>query len=342
MHPNTNPSALSRRDALRLLGFTGVIAALPSLVARAADPAPAPAPIPPTPAGGPPSLAGTQPGFYRFRIGDFEALALNDGGFGGPLDQSPWPSAPREALAATLTAAFLPADRFALPFNVLLVRMGSELVLIDSGAGTVFGPAGGRLPARLAAAGVKPEQITAVFLSHAHGDHFGGLLDAQMQPAFKNARHFMGRREWDYWTGPVPADPQKQASFKGAQTYLKALEKKWQFIAPGDPLLSGLEIVEAYGHTPGHLAFRFTSGNDQLLHLVDTAHHHAVSFGHPEWVLGFDVEPQVAIATRQKILDRVAADRTRIFAAHVPFPGLGHLRRAGAGFEYVIEPWSVD
>ncbi len=336
MNPNT--STLSRRDALRFLSLIGAATFLPALANRAAaDPAAG------SPAAGPtPALTGEQAGYFRFKIGAFEAVALDDGGFGGPLNQAPWPTAGQDRLAATLGDAFLPPDRFGIPFTVLLVRMGSELVLVDSGCGTLFGPTNGRLARRLAAIGVKPAQITAVYLSHAHADHFGGLLDPETkQPVFTNAQHFIHRREFEIWTeraselstAGVAAD-----SIAGAQTCLNALKSKWQLIAPGDRLIEGLEIIDAPGHTPGHVAFQFASGDAQLLHFVDIAHHHAISFAHPEVPIVFDVQPEVAIATRRKLLDRAAADRARVFGGHMPFPALGHVRRIDDHYQYVLEP----
>lgn len=347
MHPNT--SAFSRRDALRFLGLAGAAAFLPSLVARAADTATPPTPKQPAVSAPAPSLTGAQAGYYRFKIGEFEAVALDDGGFGGPLEQSPWPSGKREKLATDLAAAFLPDNRFALPFNVLLLRMGSELVLIDTGCGPLFGPTNGTLALHLAAIGVKPEQITAVFLSHAHADHFGGLLDAATKaPVFPNAHHFINRREFEFWTGATPdlsgtsiPPDARPGAIAGAQACLNALKTKWQFIAPGDKLLAGLEIIDAPGHTPGHIAFQFASGNEQLLHFVDTVHHHAISFANPDLAFGYDVLPQVAVATRKRLLDRAAAERTRLFGAHMPFPALGYVRKVGDHYEHVIEPWAV-
>ena len=343
MHPNT--AFLSRRDALRYLGLAGAAALLPAFATRAAA-----AESAPEANSGPdahPNLAGEQPGYCRFKIGDFDAVALDDGGFGGPLDQSPWPKAAPAQLTAALAAAFLPVDRFSLPFNVLLVRMGAELVLVDTGCGPLYGPTNGKLRQRLAAIGVQPEQITAVILTHVHGDHFGGLLDpATKTPVFARAQHFIHRREFEFWTGSapdlsasgVPAEARAGAIAR-AQEYLNALRSRWQLIVPGDRLLDGLEIIDAPGHTPGHIALQFSSGNTQLLHFVDTLHHHAISFAHPEVPIAFDVQPDLGCATRRRLLDRAAADRTRLFGAHMPFPALGHVRKVGEGYEHVIEPW---
>ncbi|MFT3868142.1 MAG: MBL fold metallo-hydrolase [Nibricoccus sp.] len=333
---------LSRRDALRFFGLAGTAALLTPSLFGANEPATIKNP--------PATLAGAQPGFHRFRIGAFEALALNDGGFAPTPAESPFGvGEPREKVVATLRDAFLPGDKVQLPFNVLLVRTDSDLLMIDAGCGSMFGPAGGRLVANLAAAGVKPEQITGIILTHAHADHFGGLLDANKEPVFKNAHLFISRKEHAFWTSaspdlsaqPLPEETRK-SFIAGAQSYLETLKGRWQFIAPGEKLMEGLEIVDAPGHTPGHVALLFSSGSEQLLHFVDAAHHHAISFSHPEWKLAFDTQPPIANATRKKLFDRAAADRLRVFGGHMPFPSLGHIRSVGDHYEFVIEPSSIS
>lgn len=332
-------AGVSRRTALRAMGLAGLGVALAGRTGWAEEAAATP-----------PSLAGAQPAFYRFKVGAFDAIAFNDGGILPPVDQSPFGvGEPVESKVAVLRDAYLPVARVNLQFNVLLVRMGTELVLFDAGCGGLFGPAGGRLAAQLAAAGVAPEQITAVFLSHAHADHFGGLLDAENRPVFTRATHFTGRNEFEFWTGANPDVSQLRQSEEGrkgmvqrARGALEALKPRWHFISAGDRVLDGLEIIDAPGHTPGHLAFLISSGGDQLLHFVDAAHHHAITFAKPGWVLAYDVRPELAEATRRRLFDRAAADRLRVFGAHMPFPALGHVKALeGRRYEFVIEPWQV-
>ena len=89
-----------------------------------------------------------QPAFYRFKIGAFDAIAINDGGMLPPVAQSPFGiGEPVEAKVAVLRDAYLPLAQVNMQFNVLLVRFGSQLALFDTGYGSLAGKAAGRLPA---------------------------------------------------------------------------------------------------------------------------------------------------------------------------------------------------
>ncbi len=112
-------------------------------------------------------------------------------------------------------------------------------------------------------------------------------------------------------------------------------------MSPGQKILEGsVEIVGAPGHTPGHIAVQIVSGKECLLHLADTVHHYVLMFAHPEWTSAFDSDPQMAAATRKKVFERAASDRTRVLGYHLPFPGIGHVRAAKEGFEWIPEPWA--
>lgn len=350
--PKFPSPGLTRREMLGFLGLAGGGAILGASPLRAAD-VTAAASIPVSAGGagaGPASLAGAQAGFYRFKVGAFEALALQDGGMTPPPEQAPFGvgEAPG-AVAKALEDAMLPTAQVDVPFNVLLVRTKSELVLVDTGCGQGFGPLGGRLLASLVAAGVRAEQITGVVITHAHGDHFGGLVNAETgKPTFANATHFISRREHEFWTSSAPdvsgmaVPPEGQAdTVAGAQKALGAMKDRWQLIAAGDRVLDGIEFIGAPGHTPGQLAVLFSSGADQLLNIADAAHHHALSFAHAEWRFAYDADAALAVTTRRRLLDRAAADRLRVWGTHMPFPAIGRVKRVGDAYEYVQEPFRL-
>ncbi|MBI5905445.1 MAG: MBL fold metallo-hydrolase [Deltaproteobacteria bacterium] len=325
----------SRREAFKVAGAAGLAAALPWGTVAEAAPEAAPA------------LKGPQAGgYYRFAIGDAEAVVINDGGLTFQPIQPTWaPEASKEELEGTLRSAFLPTDRIHLDINTLLLSIGGELILVDSGAGGLFGSNLGKVRERMEAAGVKPSQVTAVVLTHAHGDHFGGLLDPDGKPVYPNAAYFASKTEVDFWTGTDPdfsklrlPKERREQSLAGARKYLAAIGSRLTPVSPGKRIVEGVEVVEAPGHTPGHIALLITSGKEALLNSADTVHH-PLMFAHPEWTAAFDVDPGLGAQTRRRILDRAAADKLRVLAYHMPFPGLGHVRAAKGAFEWVPEPW---
>jgi glyoxylase-like metal-dependent hydrolase (beta-lactamase superfamily II) len=335
--PDDRPGhVVSRRDVFRIAGAAGIALAVKGATAPARAFAAGP-------------KESQSAGYYRFSIGDIEATVVSDGGLSFQPIQPVWaPEAKKEDIEAMLYAAFLPADRLSLAVNVLAMRIGDGVVLVDSGAAGLFGPSLGKVKANLAAAGIDPGKVTTVILSHAHGDHFGGLLDPEGKPAYANAEIYANKTEIDYWTGPDPdvsklriPEENKKLFIANARKYLTAVKDRLHPVTPGQKLLKGsVEIVGAPGHTPGHVAVQITSGKESLLHVADTVHHHVLMFAHPEWTSAFDSDPQMAAATRMKVFERLSYDRARVLGYHLPFPGIGHVRMAKEGFEWIPEPWA--
>lgn len=331
-------SRLSRRTLVQRMGLLGVAAALPFPALLRADSATTRAR---------PQNHPLKTAHYSFRIGDISAISLSDGGIQSSASKPIWAGSDPAKLLADLEEAAMPTSHVELPFNVLLLQRGPETILIDAGSGPLFGPTAGALPLSLAEAGITPGQITGIIITHAHSDHFGGLLEAAtLEPLFPKARLFIHRREYAYWTAERPdvsamliPENKARGMFPKAKAYLEKLKSSWELVSPGDKILDWLELLDAPGHTPGHLALRISSGNEQLYHLVDVVHHHAISFANPKWKYLYDSDPVQAVETRLRLFDRITAEKARIYGAHLPFPGLGRIRRQGPVYQHVIEPW---
>jgi glyoxylase-like metal-dependent hydrolase (beta-lactamase superfamily II) len=332
----TSQPSFSRREALSLLGLTAAALVVKPSYAEAARSQSAPA---------------NEPLIYRFRIGDFSAVAVSDGFLKLADPQSFY--APQESPAefqALLKDWCVSPDRIFLPFNVLLIDTGKERVLIDAGNGTStdrIDPALGRAQAAFKSAGYHEEDISVVFLSHGHPDHLGGLVTPNNKPTYPNAHHFVLEAEFDFWTSPnpdlsaglAPADLKKYV-LQFAQKRFPILKDRFVKIDDGTEFTPGFKAMLAPGHTPGHTIVDIQSGSERLLHIVDLAHHQVVPLQKPAWKPNADTDPEPAAQTRQKVFAQLANDRTRTFGYHLPFPGLGRIRVSGSGYEWIAEPWT--
>jgi glyoxylase-like metal-dependent hydrolase (beta-lactamase superfamily II) len=286
-------------------------------------------------------------GIYQFSVGNFQLTVLSDGYGAFPAQQPMWaPEATAHDLQQALADAFLPTDQLTLSFNPVLIDNGKDLLLCDTGCGKLFLPTTGRFLHQLQLAGYRPDQVTDVFLSHAHIDHLGGLLTDDGKPVFSSAQHFVHDREWDFWTGKNPdfskqrLDDKTKADFLHlAQKTFGTLEKNFQRVAAGTSLIDGVVIQPAPGHTPGHAALRVRSDNQELVHIFDLAHHPVVMFKDPSWSVAFDTDEGLAAATRKKLFEELAANRSRVLGYHLPFPGIGHIAKDGIGYRWVPEAW---
>lgn len=320
---------ISRRNFMVAASAAG--AALSSVgTAEAADPVteqPAPA---------------ENPDFHRFRFGALDITTLSDGRRAGQAPEKTYAidRDPKD-VAALLEANMLPADRFVNSFTPVLVDTGKDLVLFDTGMGPGAREAGqGKLIAALEASGRKADDITLVVLSHFHGDHIGGLME-DGKPAFANARYATGQKEFDFWTDPARLDsPAKNAAELVAKN-VKPLADRMTFLDDGSEVASGIHAVAAFGHTPGHLAFRVESEGKTLMLISDTANHFVITLQRPEWHVAFDMDKEMAVATRKRVFDMLATDRLPFIGYHMPFPALAYLAKEGEGYRYVPETYQI-
>jgi glyoxylase-like metal-dependent hydrolase (beta-lactamase superfamily II) len=290
-------------------------------------------------------------GFYRFKIGDFQATVISDGyGLQIPVGPIFAMNASEAELAPVLKANFMPRVIQATN-NPLVVDTGRERILVDTGFGEKIGPPFGSFPgleANLRRAGITLESIDLVVISHCHLDHIGGLVTKSGALAFPKAQFVFVDTEWNYWTGsryesdvnssPMP-DPFKQATIAAAEN-LPPVAGRSRLVKPGGEITSGVHYIAAPGHSPSHAAILFTSGKEQFMHMGDIAHNPVTSLQQPDWTPVFDYDPTQAIKSRKAILDRVATDGVMVMGYHFPFPAIGHVARRGPAYHWEAVQWT--
>ncbi|MDR6431321.1 MBL fold metallo-hydrolase [Brucella pseudogrignonensis] len=282
------------------------------------------------------------PGFHRFQFGDFEITTLSDGRRAGEAPEKTYAinQDPKD-VAALLEENLLPTDRFVNSFTPVLINTGKELVLFDTGMGAGAREAGqGKLISALEASGYKADDVSLVVLSHFHPDHIGGLIE-DGKPAFANARYAAGQKEYDFWTDPARLETPAKGVAQLVDKNVKPLAEKITFIDDGKDVLSGIQAVGAYGHTPGHLAFRVESGGKSLMLISDTANHSVITLQRPDWHVSFDIDKEMAAETRKRMFDMIATDKLPFIGYHMPFPSLAYLQRDGEGYRYVPETYQI-
>jgi glyoxylase-like metal-dependent hydrolase (beta-lactamase superfamily II) len=258
----------------------------------------------------------------RFKLGGFEVTTLLAGTRASDAPQEIFgTNASPEDFAALSAANFIPADRTRNFFTPTLVNTGADLILFDTGL------AAEPMTAALAAAGVTPDQITVVVITHMHGDHIGGMMGADgTTPTYANAR---------YVTGAVEHNAATEAGDEGFLKNVAPLNDRFTFLDDGASPASGITAMAAFGHSPGHMAYQIESDGQRLMVTADTANHYVWSLQRPDWEVRFDRDKAAAAATRRAVFGMIAADRIPFIGYHMPFPGVGYVEAMGEGFRYV-------
>ncbi len=279
-------------------------------------------------------------GVTRVDLGSVTVTMLSDGQGARPLDANFVRNAPLAEVQAALTEAKLPTDRIDVPFNPFVADIGAQRVLFDTGSGE-FGAAGsGKLLENMGKAGIDPKSVTAVVISHFHGDHINGLRNKAGNLVFPNAKIYVPAPEWNWWMDEarLAATPEAQrGGLNTARRVFSPIAATVVRFEPGTEILPGVRSIAAYGHTPGHTAFMIEGGSRKLLYWADTTNVF-LFVRNPDWAVVFDMDADAAKATRRRIADLAIRENALVAGYHLPGSGIGTLSTRGKGYEFTPLP----
>jgi glyoxylase-like metal-dependent hydrolase (beta-lactamase superfamily II) len=277
-------------------------------------------------------------GFYKYKVGSLEVTAVYDGIWRKPHDPAFIKDVSVDDTKAALAKAGLTTDFMPIPLTVVVLQMNGRTIMMDAGSGVGQWQANAtHLPANMKAAGIDYKAIDTIMISHFHPDHVWGLMEkGTNDPVFPNAELIVNATEYNWWTDPSRlaklAAGRKPAGKRIAENFPKW--KNWKLVDDGAEVVSGIRIMAAPGHTPGHSVYHVDAGTEQFLVSADTMYVPALLAPHPEWQGAYDQDGPMAIATRHKIIDQVIADNVRICGSHFPFPGTGSFVKDGNAYAF--------
>lgn len=274
--------------------------------------------------------------FHRFKHGAFDITVVSDGFITLPVEILLPDATPEER---QVIMPRLGGDEQGAPVqaNIPLIRHGDDLMLVDNGSGTNFQASAGKLAANLKALGIEPEDITKVVFTHAHPDHSGATTTSDGKVLYPNAEYFVSEAEWSFWTDKAfeTHTPAALHDFvRGAQRDLFAVKDKLTIMRPGQEIVPGMQVVDTPGHTPGHVSLEL-AGDGNLLVTGDACTNDVIFFAHPDWHFGFDTNPETALKSRKRLLDRAASEKIKMLGYHWSYPGVGYAERKDNAYRFV-------
>jgi glyoxylase-like metal-dependent hydrolase (beta-lactamase superfamily II) len=283
------------------------------------------------------------PSRYALKVGDIDVLVISDGVLSLPTTILVANADPA-ARAAVLDNLLLPREMLDWPLNVVVVRSGDRIILVDTGAGAnSMLPKAGQLGHRLEAAGIDLADLTDVVLTHLHMDHIGGLLvDGVKEQLRPDLRIHVAAAEVKFWAKPdfslvsmpesfpVALESTAQRFLREYRSYLRTFEEQHE-VAPG------VVVTRTGGHTPGHSVVRLKSGGERVTFAGDAVFQ--VGFDHPDLHNGFEHDPMEAARVRVRLLREMAETGELLLATHLSFPCVCHVKVDGDVFRCLPSNW---
>ncbi|MDR0215412.1 MAG: MBL fold metallo-hydrolase [Comamonas sp.] len=273
--------------------------------------------------------------FPSYQVGDFSITAISDGYLQAPLGLLSNIDV-ADATRMQVDAGQQPPE--AIHINCYLIRSARHTALIDAGAGGIK-QWGGRLLKNLALAGVRPEHIDIILLTHAHPDHVGGLLDASSRRVFPNAELAVHRQELDFWQDDAQlshASERARGNFQIARAVFESYRRHLRPFEAGE-VLAGVQAVPLPGHTAGHTGYLLSSQQRNLLVWGDIVHFPQIQVARPEVSIAFDQDCALAASTRSRLLDMACSDQLLIAGMHLGELGFACIEHERRGFSLQYE-----
>lgn len=265
---------------------------------------------------------------HTFKLGALECWVFLDGrsALSNERFLDRFPDATEAAYRDVFSGMGLSLDDASSSMNILLVKMGDEMILFDSGEGVES--EGGYLLQSMKLAEIAPDTITKVVITHAHGDHILGLLN-NGEPVFPHATYIISKEEMAFWQKRI------EERFANQVPIMRMIQEKGlRLIEMDEVIMPGLTAIPIPGHTPGQIALRIQSEGETLIHMADLLHS-PMQFAHPEWSAKFDADTSVSVPTRRQALQLAAENDALTLFYHLDFPGLGYVEQTNSGFRWM-------
>lgn len=235
-------------------------------------------------------------GIYHFNFDDFELWTLQD--------------VQRKMSADLFTDAkkadieqYMPDGEADASINTFLIKLKDKYILFDTGLGL---DKGGVMLDKLTLLNLRPEDISAICITHCHGDHIGGLV-SQGEPVFPNAEVYCADKELDAFKNDALT-----------KEVVKVYDSRLHPFTAGDTLLGEIQSIAAYGHTPGHTFYQI----GKLLIIGDLIHAAALQIPHPEYCAKYDADKKLAVKTRKEAYQYIRDNQLVVAGMHLPFSGV--------------------